>query len=88
MPKVKPEAFWQKMKIEMLNFEFPEALKKPLDLLYSNVRVAFLAPETRFWCSESGATKRDKSKSKKATKVRAVGKIGGTEAGVGRRGAV
>ena len=30
----------EKTKIEMFNFEFPEALKKPLDLLYSNVKGA------------------------------------------------
>ena len=70
----------------MFNFEFPEALTKPLDLLYSNMRGVFLAPETRFWCSEKGATKRDKSNQK--TKIRAVGNIGGTEAGVGRRAVV
>ena len=36
----KPEAFWLKTKIRMFNIEFPESLNKPLDLLYSNVRVA------------------------------------------------
>ena len=31
-----------------IKLDFPEALKNPLDLLYSNVRGALLAPETRF----------------------------------------
>ena len=28
------------MKIKVVNLDFPEALKKPLDLLYSNVKGA------------------------------------------------
>ena len=42
----------------------------------------FLAPETRFLCSERGAKK--EAKTEKA-RVRVVGKIGGTEAGGGHR---
>ena len=44
----KPEAFWRKFIPKNINLDFPEALKKPLDLLYSNVKGALLAPETRF----------------------------------------
>ena len=51
-----------KSQITIFNFEFQEALKKPLDLPCSNVKGALLASETRFWCSERGAKKRQKQK--------------------------
>ena len=73
------------MDIKVINLDCPEALKKPLDLSYSNVRGTVVASETRFWCSERGANK--ETTANKA-KVRAVGKIDGTEAGAGRRVAV
>ena len=79
MPKVNQKPFGKKAKIKIFNFEFPEALKKPPDLLYSNVKGALLAPETRFRCSERGAKKETKAKKRK---VRAVGKIGGRKRAV------
>ena len=40
MPKVNQSPLAQNAKIKIFNIEFPEALRKPLDLLYSNVRGA------------------------------------------------
>ena len=37
---MKPETFWQKIENKVINIDFPEALKKPLDPLSSNVRGA------------------------------------------------
>ena len=79
MPKVN-QKLSGKTKNNMFNFEIPEALKKPLDLMYSNMRGALFVPETRFCCSERGANKETEATAK--AKVRAVGKIGGAEAGV------
>ena len=63
-----------------MQFDFPEALSKLLDVLYSNVKGALLAPELDFDAAREGQQKRQ---SNNKNKGRTVGKIGGTEAGVG-----
>ena len=64
----------------MLNIEFPEAPKRTIDLLYSNVRGdTFSSGNSILMQRERGAKKETLTKK---TKVRAVGKIGGAEAGM------
>ena len=46
----------------MFNFEFPEALKKPLDLLYSHVTGVLLAPKLDFDAAREGQKKTQKQK--------------------------
>ena len=40
LAEMRPEAFWRKIARKNINLDFPEALKNPLDPLYSNVRGA------------------------------------------------
>ena len=47
MPKVNQSPLAQNAKIKIFNIEFPEALRKPLDLLNSNVRGGQDGPKQR-----------------------------------------
>ena len=75
-----PRPSSEKLKIMIITFDFLEAVKKPVDLWYASVKGVLLAPETQFWSSETGATN-DQWHEK--LRLWAVGKIGGTEAGLG-----